>query len=158
MFAQSCGRGGTGRRAGLRSLLPQGSGSSILLVRTKDRRSLHVSKGVTFKVKFPLRPCSRAGFRILRRFTFSENGIRYPRAPVLFLGGVSPPRRRGGSPLGRVFHLANHLQCNSLVGNGVRLAILRFCNVDQTRIGVDLCGAFMLSARVEGEFYEASDD
>ena len=33
MFAQR-GRGGTGRRAGLRSLLPQGSGSSILLVRT----------------------------------------------------------------------------------------------------------------------------
>ena len=30
----TCGRGGTGRRAGLRSLLPQGSGSSILLVRT----------------------------------------------------------------------------------------------------------------------------
>ena len=29
-----CGRGGTGRRAGLRSLLPRGSGSSILLVRT----------------------------------------------------------------------------------------------------------------------------
>lgn len=34
MFAQICGRGGTGRRAGLRSLFPQGSGSSILLVRT----------------------------------------------------------------------------------------------------------------------------
>jgi 16S rRNA (guanine(527)-N(7))-methyltransferase RsmG len=38
MFAQPCGRGGTGRRAGLRSLLPQGSGSSILLVRTKFER------------------------------------------------------------------------------------------------------------------------
>ena len=36
----TCGRGGTGRRAGLRSLLPQGSGSSILLVRTK----LHLRK------------------------------------------------------------------------------------------------------------------
>lgn len=31
-----CGRGGTGRRAGLRSLFPQGSGSSILLVRTTN--------------------------------------------------------------------------------------------------------------------------
>src|SRR5690606_10908657 len=29
-----CGRGGTGRRAGLRSLFSQESGSSILLVRT----------------------------------------------------------------------------------------------------------------------------
>ena len=36
-FAQR-GRGGTGRRAGLRSLLPQGSGSSILLVRTNFYR------------------------------------------------------------------------------------------------------------------------
>ncbi len=43
MFAQ-CGRGGTGRRAGLRSLLPRGSGSSILLVRT-------ISKGERIKEK-----------------------------------------------------------------------------------------------------------
>jgi 16S rRNA (guanine527-N7)-methyltransferase len=55
---RSCGRGGTGRRAGLRSLLPQGSGSSILLVRTTSKLKVKKDKGkrsgVLFCFAFPV--------------------------------------------------------------------------------------------------------
>src|SRR5690606_19114254 len=49
------GRGGTGRRAGLRSLFPQGSGSSILLVRTKNRPRVKRTRGFFHKVTRELR-------------------------------------------------------------------------------------------------------
>src|SRR5688500_20275323 len=41
----TCGRGGTGRRAALRSLWPKGRGSSSLLDRTKQRRQGNRPRG-----------------------------------------------------------------------------------------------------------------